>query len=644
MKKYKLQLLLLFVFAQIEFAGSIFADTIPIAIPEVLIQTSRENFYSTSNYNYKIDSFQMHYYGQNSIADVLQNFSPVQVSTYGVGGIATISLRGSADDQTSVFWNGLRINSLTLGTMDISLVPVNAANSIQIVTNASSAVLGSGNFGGAILLNNQPVFQKKLDVAIRQDFSSFKNYRTNFSLNIGNEKIQFSSSSFYQTAKNNFPFYDKYKFGNPTVLNENNQTQQWATVNQLDFKLRKNQQIDIGNFTLFKHHNIPANMGAYQVSQKYQDDFSTKSFVKYQKIFSKAQFYFRSGYVYDYMLYEDSLNKINAPYYVHQSQNSANYRHFFKHNITLDAGVDYNIEVAKAEEYKANVLRQRGAAFVGAKYSVKNIVFNVTARQEMLKAKYIRPQLGIHVSYTDNKSIFTSTLSYADKFRLPDFNDLYWQPGGNKNLLPENGFSVEYSFKIQPLKKTSMYLMILSSAVYYSIINNNIVWSPIVSGLYSPQNIKKTRHYGIESKLENIISWNKSNALKFSVNYNYNHSSIINDETNKDLNGNFIRYKPQHTIKSYLIFEDKYFNLGFNYLYVGQRFSDDENIRVFQLKPYSLVDLFVAYKGNFKNIYAEFGFKANNLFNVQYESLRSYAQPLRNYNITILLQYKSILK
>jgi hypothetical protein len=148
MKKLKLHFILLFVFVQIEFASPIFADTIPI--PEVLIQSSRENFYSASNYNYKIDSFQLHYYGQNSIADVLQNFTPVQINSYGVGGIATISLRGTADDQTSVFWNGIRINSLTLGTMDISLIPVNAATSIQIVTDASSAVLGSGNFGGAV--------------------------------------------------------------------------------------------------------------------------------------------------------------------------------------------------------------------------------------------------------------------------------------------------------------------------------------------------------------------------------------------------------------------------------------------------------------------------------------------------------------
>jgi vitamin B12 transporter len=642
MKKLKLQFILLFVFVQIEFASPIFADTIPI--PEVLIQSSRENFYSASNYNYKIDSFQLHYYGQNSIADVLQNFTPVQINSYGIGGIATISLRGTADDQTSVFWNGMRINSLTLGTMDISLIPLNAATSIQIVTDASSAVLGSGNFGGALLLNNTPVFNKKIEVGIRQDFSSFKNFRTNLSFNIGNEKIQFSSSSFYQTMKNNFPFYDKYKFDNPLVLNENNETKQWATVNQLNVKFKKNQLLDIGNFTLQKNHNIPANMGSYGKSNKFQDDFSSKSFIKYQKIFTQSQFYIRSGYVYDYMLYHDSINKIYAPYYTHQSQNSANYRHFFKHQIVLDVGMDYNVEIAKVEEYKNKIIRHRGGAFAGAKYTLKNIVFNASVRQEILKAGYIRPQFGLNISFKDKKGFVSTSISYADKFRLADFNDLYWQPGGNKNLKPENGFTVEYNLILKPIKKSARYQLIISNAVYYSIINNNIVWSPIVSGLYSPQNIKKTRHYGLESKIENTILWNKTNAFKFSINYNYNHSTIVNDETNRSLNGNFIRYKPQHTIKSYFIFEDKYFNIGLNYLYVGQRFTDDENIKVFQLKPYSLVDLFIAFKGNFKKANAEFGFKINNLFNTKYESLRSYAQPLRNYNITLLINYKSKLK
>jgi hypothetical protein len=187
-------------------------------------------------------------------------------------------------------------------------------------------------------------------------------------LKVGNEKVQFSTSSFYQTAKNNFPFFDKYKFNSPTVLNENNETNQWATINELNLKLNKNQQLDFGNYTLQKQHNIPANMGSYQVSKKYQNDFTTKVFIKYQKILKHSQFYFRSGYVYDYMLYNDSVNKINAPYFIHQSQNSANYRHFFKYQIVLDVGIDYNAEIAKVEEYKSNILRHRGAAFFGVKY------------------------------------------------------------------------------------------------------------------------------------------------------------------------------------------------------------------------------------------------------------------------------------
>ncbi|MFN8284110.1 MAG: TonB-dependent receptor [Chitinophagales bacterium] len=634
----------LFVLVQIEFANTLIADTIPVSIDEVIVNATRENFYSTSNYNYKVDSFQIHYYGQNSIADVLQNFTPTQINSYGLGGISTISLRGTADDQTSVFWNGLKINSLTLGTTDISLIPTNAANSIQVVTNSSSAVLGSGNFGGAILLNNDPVFKKQIDFSLRQDFYSFKNYRTHFSAHIGNEKVQFSSSSFYQTAKNNFPFFDKYKFDNPISINENNETKQWATIHQLNIKLRKNQQLDFGNYTLQKHHNIPALMGSYQSSQKYQNDFTTKVFAKYQRIFSQSQFYFRVGYIYDYILYHDSLNKIYAPYFSHQIQNSANYRYYFKHAVVVDAGIDYNINIAKVEEYKTKILSQRGAAFVGAKYSIKNVVFNATVRQEISKGKYIRPQFGISISYQDNKGIFSTSLSYADKFRYADFNDLYWQPGGNKNLKPENGFGVEYNFNVQPLKKTSKYQLVLSNSVYYSIINNNIVWSPIVSGLYSPQNVKKTRHYGVESKLENNIKWNSTNTFKFSLNYNYNHSTILRDETNSELNGHFIRYKLQHSIKSYLIFEDKYFSIGANYLYVGQRFTDDENIKVFQLKPYNLIDLFIAYKGNYKTVHAEFAFKVNNLLNTSYESLRSYAQPLRNYTISIIINYKSNLK
>lgn len=642
MKKKKAYNLLIFLLLQAIFTADLFADTIPI--PEILIQTTRENFFSTSNYNYNIDKAQLKYDGLNSIGEVLNKFTPAQINTYGLGGISTISLRGTADDQTSIFWNGIKINSLTLGSTDISLIPINSAQQIAVVTNASSAVLGNGNFGGAVLLSSKPTFSKQINITIRQDIAAFRNYKTSFALMGGNKKIQFSTSSFYQNAKNNFPFYDKYKFDNPLVINNHNETMQWATVNELNIKLKKNQQLDLGNFTLGKHHNLPAMMGAYQSSDKFHNDFSVKSFAKYQKYFTKAQFYFRSGHVYDYMLYNDSLSKINAPYYSHQLQNSANFRYYFNNAISLDAGADYVMEYAKVAQYMGIKYRHRGALFSGIKYAFKGMELNAVVRQEIVKGKYIRPQLGITIAYTDKKQFFTTSFSYADKYRIPDFNDLYWQPGGNPHLLPENGFTIEYNFVLHPLKATAFYQPVLSATTYYSLINNNIIWTPIASGLYSPLNILKTKHYGVELKMEHIIQWNKSNLFKASINYNFNRALIVQNASNTNLNGHFIRYKPQHTIKSYFVFEDKNFNIGLNYLYVSSRFTDDENIKAFQLKPYSILDFFIAFKGSFKKFNAEISFKVNNVTNTQYESLRSYAQPLRNYVISIFLNYKSILK
>lgn len=612
-----------------------------ITIPEVNIIAIRENYFATQNSNYKIDSFQTHFYGQNSIADVLQYFTPIQINTNGLGGISTLSVRGTGDDQTSVFWNGIKINSVTLGSIDVSLIPTAAANKISVITNASGTTLGSGTFGGAILLNNEPDFRKKTEVGIRQDFSSFKNFKSSITIATGNNKIQFSSASFYQTMKNNFPFYDYYKIDTPLVNTLHNATKQWATVNTFHIKLKKQQQINFGNFTLKKQHEIPAIMGSYQQVRAYQNDFSTKTFFQYQKIFSNAQLYVRSGYVYDFMFYNDSLSNIKTAYYTHQLQNSINYRHYFKHSITLDGGLDYTMEYAKTVAYSNKYCRNRGAVFLGAKYSWKNITINATIRQEFLKSKYIRPQFSTMFTYIHKNNYFTTSISYADKFRLPDFNDLYWIPGGNKNLLPENGFTLEYTFNLQPILKTKIYKLNFINTVYYSEIKNNIVWSPILSGLYSPQNLKKTKHYGIESTLRNIFLFNDKTNLQIAVNYNFNRAIIVNDATNTALNGNYIRYKPQHTLKANFIFDATYFNLGANVLYVSKRFSDDENIKVFALKPYVLTDLFIAFKGAYKNVNAEFAFIINNLTNTKYESLRSYAQPLRNYTISILLNYKS---
>jgi iron complex outermembrane receptor protein len=635
--KYYFIQLLVFAFWQTDAWAQRTGDT--LAIDEVLIRASRENFYGRSNSNYLIDSTITKYYTQNSIAELLQYFTPVYINQYGTGGAASLSVRGTADDQTNIFWNGVKLNSLSLGTIDVSLTPINAAQNIEVVTNSASSAFGSGNFGAAIILNTQPVFQKQTNVFLRQTFGSFKNYITDVNFTQSNSKIYFSSSTTYRQSKNNFPFYDRYKINTPLVTQSNNKLRQWTTINELHIKLKKQQNLSFGNFTLGKYYQIPTIMGSFEQSAKFQKDFGTKTFVHYSKIFKNGKLAVRNTYAYDYMQYNDSIVNILSEYKIHQLLQGLNYLHQFGKHFSLDAGTDYNINFANVEAYVEKQIQHRFALYAGAKYTLNRLNVSASVRQETVNNRYVRPQFSVAADYTNKKNTVRTAVSYADKFRYPDLNDLYWTPGGNPRLQPEFGNTIEWQndFGFNKNKHQLKY----SNALYFMRTRNNIIWIAGASGLFSPMNIKKTQHYGMENTLQYTLIIKQNTFLKISCNYNYNQSIILEDVSNTLTNGNIISYKPQHTLKSNIILTNKYIDFGANYLYMGKRYTDDENIEFFAIQPYHILDMFVAAKYTKNACNITLVFRVNNVLNTAYESVRAYAQPLRNYQISIIFNYKS---
>ena len=76
------------------------------------------------------------------------------------GNLATLSIRGSNANQTQLFWNGIPVNSATLGLSDMSLFPVDFINTISIMKGGASLSNGSGGIGGAVCLFSSPTLQK----------------------------------------------------------------------------------------------------------------------------------------------------------------------------------------------------------------------------------------------------------------------------------------------------------------------------------------------------------------------------------------------------------------------------------------------------------------------------------------------------
>ena len=95
------------------------------------------------------------------------------------GDLASPSFRGTGASQTVIDWNGININSPTLGQADLSLIPVGLIDDIHIYYGGASLLLNNGGIGGAINLETRPVWKK--ETAISHECRNWK-FRGTFRL------------------------------------------------------------------------------------------------------------------------------------------------------------------------------------------------------------------------------------------------------------------------------------------------------------------------------------------------------------------------------------------------------------------------------------------------------------------------------
>ncbi len=155
-----------------------------------------------------IDSETLQQYQLQNMANLLSQQEPVFVKSYGVNGLATLNFRGSSAAQSQVLWNGVPIQNAALGVADISTLPVLLMNNVNIVYGGSAALWGSGNVGGALLLENEkPVFDTtRQSLSVSGGAGSFGQYIGGVSGSVSCRRWYFSARIFAQSAQNDFVY------------------------------------------------------------------------------------------------------------------------------------------------------------------------------------------------------------------------------------------------------------------------------------------------------------------------------------------------------------------------------------------------------------------------------------------------------
>jgi iron complex outermembrane receptor protein len=113
-----------------------------------------------------------------SLGELLANELGVDWRTYGnYGGAAEeVHIRGMSANATQVFVNGVNINSPSLGIADVSGIPLNNIERIEVVKGSGSLLYGSGAMGGTISIITKRPERDKMDFKVTAGYGSDNTY------------------------------------------------------------------------------------------------------------------------------------------------------------------------------------------------------------------------------------------------------------------------------------------------------------------------------------------------------------------------------------------------------------------------------------------------------------------------------------
>jgi iron complex outermembrane receptor protein len=577
-----------------------------------------------------------HYINQSyDFNRLIQMKLPIQVKSYGSwGSVSTLSIRGTSDDQNGILWNGIPIHSPTLGSTDLSLIPLEVVDKINLALNYDANLLNSSSFGGLFSLEtNENIFNSLKDsnfiFKINAGYGSnvLLNHSANFIFQ--NEKLKTKTTAFYQFAQNDFKYTDVFKENGPRVKATHNKMMNRGFMQDLNLTIPKG-DIKMSVWFQEKTKEIPAIMGSYDESSKNQKDQVIRISNVYKLNIKKNELVLTGAFLKDNLFYTDKINPLDSLFYIDSKIKT---KQFFQssfltvnskiENFKMVFGQIFNFQKADVSSYSVIPVEFTGAISTSFDYKYKflNVLFGI--KQEF-RNSIQRPNFsGALQANTKGNNPFNFRFSVAEKFRQPDLNDKYWAPGGNINLQPERGQTIDFIISKYFQHNNSNFF--LKANPYLILIKENIVWIPI-AGIFSPQNISKTQHSGIDITGTFNNRWKKL-LNEINIIYSYNHSIIKENRVDPSSNGKFLPYKPIHTYKLNFLGNWKWLDWSISNQIFSQRFTDNSNNKIFALPTYYQLDINIGGKWLFKSHVFGANFSILNATNTQFQSIRSYAQP-----------------
>lgn len=558
---------------------------------------------------------------ENSVGtftDFLQKNTTLYFKENGYGMVSSPAFRGTTAQQTSVLWNGIKINSSLLGQTDFNATAFKSYDHIVVKPGGGSVLYGSSAIGGTIHLNNELQFNRKTTNEIQLNYGSFNTQGIHYKISTGFEKFAINVHFGYNKSDNDYEWIGKNR------KNINGQFFNTDFGAELAYKINSKNTVEFYSSTYNDDRHF-ALLTPYQTKTKYQNNYN-RNLLKWHYKTNRFLNTFYAANIKESYSYFDQLptdsksgGKANTLYFKNESFYNVlqNFKlsGFLEYQKTTGEGQNSGLPFSTQEIFAVSVL---------GNYDFTNrFGIEVGAKNEMAK-DYQNPFL-FSAGFYYNTELYQLKLNSSKNYRIPTFNDLYWQPGGNLNLKPETSyqFDINNNFKYKSVT--------FNISTYYTSIKEMIRWIPTNAGFWEANNVDEVTIYGADIFLNLKKQWNHHSVQ---LNSNYGYTKSIDKKTEKQLT-----YTPLHKFNLQLFYGYKNFSIVPSFLYVGEIFTTASNDNASAIAGYGIIDVDVQQKINIKNNPFIINLKIKNAANTVYTNMPERVMPGRNYHIQLIKKF-----
>ena len=609
-----------------------------------------------------------------SLADAVRYYSGIQFKDYGgIGGLSTINVRSLGSERIGVFYNGIELGNAMNGQVDLSRFSLDNVGNLSLYSGRKSDIFQSAtdyaSTGSLYITTRRPTFAEgsktNVTAKVRGGYPLMVNPSLMVEHDLGHYVTLSASGELYYT-RGNYPF--RYRRAN--------------TKKELvyDFRsLRKNDEVyatrleaslngifENGVWSVFAYHygsdrGIPGpivNNLRYRGEELSQRNHFVQGNLKFdvaEGYRTQVNYKFSADYTH-YVNNDDKVQKVDEIYRSYDVYLSNSHLYMIMPGWDVSAAYDVHFnslskrdgvtsavpadfELPMRLKNLLSLSTQSAIWFLQAQASVLGTyVKNFTQRKGFpvhADEKAISPALLL--SYTPSRRVDFSIQAFAKHtYRVPSYNDRYLSRQESEWLLPESQWQYNFGLVFSNNGDGVVREYGASAEGFFHDIRNMIIAYP-KGQLYrwSMVNLGHVYSYGAETSVYMRYRIASEFDLMLRAQYTYKRAEDVTHRYDTYYR-NQIPNIPWHSGSAVVNMAWRGWSINYSFLYVGKRYSRQENIPYYRMAPWYTHDVSLAKAFKVGTGEMRIMLEVNNTLGQDFEIVTNYPMPSQLYRLTLM--------